>query len=70
MLGEFKDDQYDGYGMFLFQDEINCEVYWKKYEGDWKGGKKHGKGKEWHGDGDFYEGLRIEMKISILNIVR
>jgi len=63
-IGEWKSGKFDGHGVLWDKKD-------GKYEGDFKGGKKHGKGKQLYHNKEIYEGLRIqEEEISILNIVR
>lgn len=48
--GSLKDFEPEGYGEYLFTNTFY------KYQGDWKGGKKHGLGKLLFKDGSYYEG--------------
>ncbi len=55
-FGEVKDDEANGYGMGVFDSK-------GIYEGQWKNGLRHGKGKyTWLSNGDIYEGEFYEGK--------
>ncbi|XP_039223418.1 MORN repeat-containing protein 1 isoform X3 [Crotalus tigris] len=48
--GEMKDHRRNGYGRYVYPNSFF------KYEGQWKRGKKHGRGKLLFKDGSYYEG--------------
>jgi hypothetical protein len=47
--GEFKNDEMNGKGVYVWWDG-------KTYNGDWKKGKMHGKGEFWWPDGSIFRG--------------
>uniref|UniRef100_A0A8D0VMK6 MORN repeat-containing protein 1 n=2 Tax=Sus scrofa TaxID=9823 RepID=A0A8D0VMK6_PIG len=48
----------DGYGVYVYPNSFF------RYEGEWKGGKKHGRGKLLFKDGSYYEGEFAEGEIT------
>ena len=52
VIGQWKDEMRHGYGSQTWPDGA-------KYEGYWKDNKTCGKGKFWHANGDFFEGMYI-----------
>ncbi|XP_058160595.1 MORN repeat-containing protein 1 isoform X2 [Dasypus novemcinctus] len=48
----------DGYGLYIYQNSFF------RYEGEWKGGKKHGHGKLLFKDGSYYEGKFVDGEIT------
>ncbi|XP_006885993.1 PREDICTED: MORN repeat-containing protein 1 [Elephantulus edwardii] len=48
----------DGYGVYVYANSFF------RYEGDWKGGKKHGHGKLLFKDGSYYEGEFVDGEIT------
>ncbi|ETE61303.1 hypothetical protein L345_12948, partial [Ophiophagus hannah] len=55
--GEMKDQRRNGYGRYVYPNSFF------KYEGQWKGGKKHGHGKLLLKDGSYYEGEFVDGEI-------
>ena len=51
-VGYFFDDYKSGYGV----EYDDCNNYNPLYEGNWKGGRKQGKGRAFYKNGDYYEG--------------
>ncbi|XP_077007661.1 MORN repeat-containing protein 1 isoform X4 [Tamandua tetradactyla] len=47
----------DGYGLYVYRNSFF------RYEGEWKGGKKHGHGKLLFKDGSYYEGEFVDGEI-------
>ena len=54
-MGEWKDDKYDGQGVFTRPNG-------DKYEGQWKEGKRHGKGTCTYVDGTIESGFFVKDK--------
>lgn len=54
--GEFKQDLFHGYGVYI--DNASGS----KYEGNWEEGSRTGKGKEYFNDGSVYEGNYLKNK--------
>ena len=56
--GEFKNNQYNGFGKYTFLKDYFHEggnaYWWENYEGYWLNGKQHGEGKLFDGDGNLY----------------
>ena len=52
--GEFVNSKAEGYGIYISQDNEECEGY--EYVGEWKADKKHGEGIEIVDNGGIYEG--------------
>ncbi|XP_029805816.1 MORN repeat-containing protein 1 isoform X2 [Suricata suricatta] len=48
----------DGYGVYVYPNSFF------RYEGEWKGGKKHGRGKLLFKDGGYYEGEFVDGEIT------
>nr|XP_054114688.1 MORN repeat-containing protein 1 isoform X10 [Callithrix jacchus] len=48
----------DGYGVYVYPNSFF------RYEGEWKGGKKHGHGKLLFKDGSYYEGAFVDGEIT------
>ncbi|XP_057161498.1 MORN repeat-containing protein 1 isoform X1 [Ursus arctos] len=48
----------DGYGVYVYPNSFF------RYEGEWKGGKKHGQGKLLFKDGSYYEGEFVDGEIT------
>ncbi|XP_027964055.1 MORN repeat-containing protein 1 [Eumetopias jubatus] len=48
----------DGYGVYVYPNSFF------RYEGEWKGGKKHGQGKLLFKDGSYYEGKFVDGEIT------
>uniref|UniRef100_A0A8C6RY50 MORN repeat containing 1 n=1 Tax=Nannospalax galili TaxID=1026970 RepID=A0A8C6RY50_NANGA len=48
----------DGYGVYVYPNSFF------RYEGEWKGGKKHGHGKLLFKDGGYYEGEFVDGEIT------
>uniref|UniRef100_A0A2K6FG12 MORN repeat containing 1 n=1 Tax=Propithecus coquereli TaxID=379532 RepID=A0A2K6FG12_PROCO len=48
----------DGYGVYVYPNSFF------RYEGEWKGGKKHGRGKLLFKDGSYYEGEFVDGEIT------
>ncbi|XP_077998460.1 MORN repeat-containing protein 1-like isoform X2 [Glandiceps talaboti] len=57
-VGETKKQLRDGYGVYNYTNSFY------RYEGEWKGGKKHGHGKLLMKDGSYYEGEFIHGEIA------
>ena len=53
--GNFKNDEYDGYGTLKAQPQYDYEVS-SEYVGEFENGIKHGKGKETKKSGEIYDG--------------
>uniref|UniRef100_A0A7N5KRK6 MORN repeat containing 1 n=1 Tax=Ailuropoda melanoleuca TaxID=9646 RepID=A0A7N5KRK6_AILME len=49
---------YSGYGVYVYPNSFF------RYEGEWKGGKKHGQGKLLFKDGSYYEGEFVDGEIT------
>ncbi|XP_045244154.2 MORN repeat-containing protein 1 isoform X4 [Macaca fascicularis] len=50
--------QYSGYGVYVYPNSFF------RYEGEWKGGRKHGHGKLLFKDGSYYEGAFVDGEIT------
>jgi len=52
--GNFDNNQFDGYGTYTWPDKK------QSYEGNWKNGKMHGRGKLTFENGDFFQGEFVD----------
>lgn len=59
--GEKLHEVRHGFGTYIYKKGSFCV----KYEGEWKDGEKHGKGKLYFSDGGFYEGKYIIISFSL-----
>ncbi|XP_068096772.1 MORN repeat-containing protein 1 isoform X2 [Hyperolius riggenbachi] len=57
-VGDVKKQLRDGYGLYVYTNSFF------RYEGEWKGGKKHGHGKLLFRDGSYYEGEFVHGEIT------